>query len=63
MGHGGVCTVLQRRVDKEVLNAMMALFKIGSEEDDSNDEAMLAHGGVAALDLDSAMDGTTTADA
>jgi hypothetical protein len=42
---------------------MMALFKIGSEEDDSNDEAMLAHGGVAALDLNSAMDGTTTADA
>jgi hypothetical protein len=49
------------RVDEEVLGAMMALFKIRSDEEDANDEAMLAHGGAAALDIDPAADGTASA--
>jgi hypothetical protein len=50
------------RVEEDVIKAMMALFKVGSEEDDACDEAMLAHGGAAALDLDEPEAGSATAE-
>jgi hypothetical protein len=37
---------------------MMAMFKVGSEEDEANDSAMMAYGGAAALDLANDADGT-----
>jgi hypothetical protein len=51
------------RVDEEVINAMRALFKVGSEDDDGMDDAMLEHGGASALDLDRPTADTPTADA
>ncbi|KAM0852095.1 hypothetical protein ACQ4PT_051995 [Festuca glaucescens] len=42
------------RVPKDVLGVMRALFKIGDEEDDELDAALLGLGGADALDLDQA---------
>lgn len=50
------------RVEEEVIKAMRALFKVGTDEDDTFDDTMLAHGGAAALDLDGPEAGSATAE-
>jgi hypothetical protein len=38
-------------VPPHVLQAMRALFQVGSQEDDAVDDALLSHGGAAGLEL------------
>jgi hypothetical protein len=42
---------------------MLALFKVGTDDDLANDDAMIAHGGADALDLDRHVDAAAAPDA
>lgn len=47
------------QVPENVLAAIRALFKVGSPEDDEFDEALIRHGGAAALDIEQDMEAAT----
>lgn len=53
----------QGRIHEDVLSAMLALFKVGTDEDLANDDAMLAHRGADALDLDRNADASAAPEA
>jgi hypothetical protein len=53
----------QDRIHEDVLSAMLALFKVGTDDDLANDDAMIAHGGADALDLDRHVDAAAAPDA
>jgi hypothetical protein len=53
----------QGRIHEDVLSAMLALFKVGTDEDLAIDDAMIAHGGADALDLDRHVDASAAPEA
>jgi hypothetical protein len=53
----------QDRIHEDVLSAMLALFKVGTDEDLANDDAMIAHSGADALDLDRHVDASAVPEA
>ena len=56
-------TRFQGQVPEAVMVQFRALFQVGSPgEDDELEDALLAHGGAAGLDLDAAGEGDNTAD-
>jgi hypothetical protein len=44
------------RVDDDVLQAMKELFKVATDEDAANDDAMVLLGGAEALDVETSLD-------